>query len=338
MSEPVDDPEGVLELRVEQLRREADGVLSVTLADPEGGLLPAWEPGAHIDLELPWDDGGTGGAEARLVRQYSLCGDPADRFTYTVAVLREHDSSGGSAFVHDELRPGDLVEVGGPRNHFALVPAERYLFVAGGIGITPILPMIRAAEAAGTAWTLAYGGRRRETMAFLGDLAAHGDRVRVVVEAESGPLDLDAVLSGPREGTAVYCCGPAGLLDAVEARCDPARADDAWPEGALHIERFQAKAFDVDPARERPFQVVCARSEVTVQVPAGRSITDCLDGAGIAVPTACREGICGSCETKILDGVAEHRDSLLTRAEQEAGQTLMVCVSRARSERLVLDL
>ncbi|MFG1687812.1 PDR/VanB family oxidoreductase [Nonomuraea sp. NPDC049269] len=318
-----DDPdEGVLDLRVEQLRRAADGVLSVTLADPEGGLLPAWEPGAHIDLEFPG-----------LVRQYSLCGDPADRFTYRVAVLREPDSRGGSALVHDELRPGDLVEVGGPRNHFALVPAERYLFIAGGIGITPILPMIAAVEAAGTEWRLVYGGRRGATMAFLDELAAYGDKVQVVVEADDGPLDLAALLGTPQEGTAVYCCGPEGLLNAVERRCA-----GGWPEEALHLERFKAKVFDVDPAAERAFEVVCARSEITVPVPADRPIVDCLDEAGVAVPTACREGICGSCEVKILDGVAEHRDSLLSHAEQEAGRTLMVCVSRSRSDRLVLDL
>lgn len=323
MNEPVDDPdEGVLELRVEQLRREADGVLSVTLADPEGGVLPAWAPGAHIDLELPG-----------LVRQYSLCGDPADRRTYTIAVLREPDSAGGSAHMHEVLRPGDLVEVGGPRNHFALVPADRYLFIAGGIGITPMLPMIAAAEAAGADWRLAYGGRRRETMAFLDVLAAYGDRVDVVVEAEDGPLDLAALLAEPRAGTAVYCCGPGGLLDAVEERCDA-----AWPEDALHLERFKAKALAIDPAAERAFEVVCARSELTVPVPADRPIADCLDAAGVPVPTACREGICGSCEVKILDGVAEHRDSLLSRAEQEEGRTLMVCVSRARTDRLVLDL
>ncbi|GAA2404647.1 PDR/VanB family oxidoreductase [Actinomadura vinacea] len=323
MNEPVDDPdEGVLELRVEQLRREAEGVLSVTLADPEGGLLPAWEPGAHIDLERPG-----------LVRQYSLCGDPADRSTYKIAVLRERDSTGGSAYVHDELRPGDLVEVGGPRNHFALVPAERYLFIAGGIGITPILPMIGAAEAAGAGWRLAYGGRRRETMAFLGDLAGHGGKVDAVVEAEHGPLDLDALLGAPQDGTAIYCCGPGGLLDAVEERCAA-----AWRDGALHLERFKAKTFAIDASAERAFEVDCARSEITVPVPADRPIIDCLDDAGVAVPTACREGICGSCEVKILDGVAEHRDSLLSRAEQEAGRTLMVCVSRSRTERLVLDL
>ncbi|MFI7128071.1 PDR/VanB family oxidoreductase [Nonomuraea sp. NPDC050153] len=318
-----DDPdEGVLDLRVEQLRRAADGVLSVTLADPEGGLLPAWEPGAHIDLEFPG-----------LVRQYSLCGDPADRFTYRVAVLREPNSRGGSALVHDELRPGDLVEVGGPRNHFALIPAERYLFIAGGIGITPILPMIAAVEAGGAEWRLVYGGRRRATMAFLDELAAYGDKVQVVVEADDGPLDLATLLGTPREGTAVYCCGPEGLLDAVERRCA-----GGWPEETLHLERFKAKVFDVDPSAERAFEVVCARSEITVPVPADRPIVDCLDEAGLAVPTACREGICGSCEVKILDGVAEHRDSLLSHAEQEAGRTLMVCVSRSRSDRLVLDL
>ena len=319
MNEELD---GVLELRVEQLRRESDGVLSVTLADPEGGVLPAWTPGAHIDLEFPG-----------MVRQYSLCGDPADRFTYRVAVLREEDSRGGSAHIHDVLRPGDLVEVGGPRNHFALVPAQRYLFIAGGIGVTPLLPMIAAAEAEGAQWRLAYGGRSRATMAFLGDLARHGQKVSVVAEDEQGRLDLDALLGEAPEDTAIYCCGPGGLLDALQERCEA-----AGRAGSLHLERFQAKTRDIDPSSERAFEVVCERSERTVRVPVGRSILDCLEEEGIGVPSACQDGICGSCEVKILEGTADHRDSLLSSADQEAGQTLMVCVSRSLTDRLVLDV
>ncbi|ROO87111.1 ferredoxin-NADP reductase [Actinocorallia herbida] len=317
-----EDLDGVLELRVEQLRRESDGVLSVTLADPEGGALPAWAPGAHIDLEFPG-----------MVRQYSLCGDPADRFTYKVAVLREEASRGGSAHIHEVLRPGDLVEVGGPRNHFALVPAPRYLFVGGGIGITPLLPMLAGAEAEGVAWTLVYGGRSRATMGFLDDLARHGTKVRVVPEDESGRLDLDALLAETPAGTAIYTCGPGGLLDALAERCAAlGRSDD------LHLERFQAKTFDIDPSDEHAFDVVCGRSGLTVEVPADRSILSSLEEAGIGVPWACQDGICGSCEVKILDGAADHRDSLLTPAQQESGQTLMVCVSRALGDRLVLDL
>ncbi|WP_306317056.1 MULTISPECIES: PDR/VanB family oxidoreductase [unclassified Streptomyces] len=321
MNQPLDDLEGVLDLRVEQLRRESDGVVSLTLVDPDGGALPEWTPGAHIDLGLPG-----------VVRQYSLCGDPADRFTYRVAVLREENSRGGSRYVHEALRVGELVEVGGPRNNFALAPAERYQFVAGGIGITPLLPMIAAAEASGTPWSLAYGGRLRSSMAFTAELAAHGDKVDLAVEAERGPLDLAALLGIPRTDTAVYCCGPEGLLAAVEERC----AD--WPDGSLHIERFKAKAVAGDAAADREFEVVCDRSGTTVRVPADRTVLDCLDEAGIVVDSACREGICGSCETKVLSGDVDHRDSLLSADEQASGQTAMLCVSRARSERLVLDL
>ncbi|MFE2441141.1 PDR/VanB family oxidoreductase [Streptomyces sp. NPDC021218] len=322
MSEPLDDPDGVLDLRVEQLRRESDGVVSVTLADPGGAALPAWTPGAHLDLVLPG-----------VTRQYSLCGDPGDRYTYRFAVLREERSQGGSRYVHETLRVGDLVEVGGPRNRFALVPAERYVFLAGGIGITPLLPMVAAAEAGGARWSLAYGGRRRSSMAFLDELAAYGDKVDVVIEAERGPLDLDTLLGTPRPDTAVYCCGPEGLLAAVERRCA------SWPEGSLHLERFAAKPAEAgDFAPDGEFDVVCERAGTSVRIPAGRSILDCLDEAGIVVPSACREGVCGSCETKVLAGAVEHRDSLLTATERESGHTMMLCVSRAVSGELVLDL
>ncbi|WP_411087313.1 PDR/VanB family oxidoreductase [Streptomyces sp. 061-3] len=321
MNEPLDD-DGVLDLRVEQIRRESDGVVSVTLVDPGGAALPVWTPGAHLDLELP---GAT--------RQYSLCGDPGDRYAYRFAVLREERSRGGSRYVHETLRVGDLVEVGGPRNRFALKPAERYLFLAGGIGITPLLPMAAAAEASGAQWSLAYGGRQRSSMAFLGELAAYGDKVDVVAEAERGPLDLDALLGTDRADTAVYCCGPEGLLAAVEQRCA------SWPEGSLHVERFKARAPAAGgSARDREFEVVCESAGVSVQVPVGRSVLDCLDEVGIVVASACREGVCGSCETKVLAGEVEHRDSLLTASERESGRTMMLCVSRAASDQLVLDL
>ena len=316
-----EESDGVLDLMVEQLRVESDGVLSVVLVDPEGGLLPVWAPGAHVDLGLPHGDPGM------IVRQYSLCGDPADRSRYTVAVLREPASRGGSLYVHDVLRPGDLVEVGGPRNHFALVPAQRYCFFAGGIGITPILPMLTEAERRGVPWTLTYGGRRRASMAFLDRLGAYGDRVSVVPEEEQGRPDLAALLGTPEAGTAVYCCGPAGLLDAVQVAC--AR----WSADAVHLERFTPKVVDASP--DRAFDVVCARSGGSFTVGPGQSILDGLETLGVAVPNACRTGVCGSCETKILDGEPEHRDSVLA---PDFSTTLMVCVSRAAGDRLVLDL
>jgi ferredoxin-NADP reductase len=312
----VDEPQGVLDLRVEGLRLEADGVLSLVLTDPLRRLLPAWTPGAHIDLGLPGH-----------VRQYSLCGDPTDRRSYRVAVLREPASRGGSAYVHDVLRPGDPVEVGGPRNHFHLGDAREFVFVAGGIGITPILPMIAAVDRAGLAWNLAYGGRTRASMAFRAELARYGDRVRLHPADEVGLIDFEAALGAPRPGTAVYCCGPEPLLAAAEERCA------AWPPGTLHLERFAAKPRE--ETADRPFTVVVASTGQQLRVPADRSTFAVLDEAGLAVANACRDGVCGSCETKVLAGVPEHRDSLLP-----AGHTgsLMVCVSRARSDELVLDL
>jgi len=312
----------VTELLVHRMTVESDSVLSVELVDPGGAELPTWEPGAHVDLELV----------AGLVRQYSLCGDPARRDRYRLGVLCEPVSRGGSAHVHTKLRPGDRVRLTGPRNNFVLEPAERYLFLAGGIGITPILPMAAAAEAAGMPWRLVYGGRTRSTMAFVGELAGYGDRVTLVPENECGLLDLDALLGEPQDGVAVYCCGPEGLIAAVEQRCA------AWPSGALHVERFAAKPTAEPEGGERAFEVVCERSGTTVPVSPDRSIVDALEAAGIAVATSCREGICGTCETKVLGGVPDHRDSLLSESERAASDTMMICVSRAASRQLVLDL
>jgi len=312
------DDEGVLDLMIRAMRVEADGVLSLELVDPEGGILPEWTPGAHIDVGLP-----------DVVRQYSLCGDPADRDRYVVGVLAEPQSRGGSSYIHDEARPGDLVEVGGPRNHFALVPAKRYLFIAGGIGITPILPMIRQAEAERVPWRLVYGGRTRSSMAFRDLLAAHGDRVLVQPEDEAGRLDIAGLLADPAEGTAVYCCGPTGLIDAVESACE------AWPEGALNVERFAGK--DLSGLVSAPVKVRCAKSEVTVDVAADESILDALETVGISVANACRDGVCGSCEVRVLQGEPDHRDSFRAPGEDD-GAALAVCVSRARTPELVLDI
>ncbi len=305
-----------LKLIVEEQRLAAEGVMSLVLARPDGSPLPEWSPGAHIDLVL--DNG--------LTRQYSLCGDPADRYRWEIAVLREPDGRGGSAFVHDRLTPGAVVAAGGPRNHFALVDAPRHLFIAGGIGITPILPMLRAASS----WQLVYGGRQRASMAFLDRLAGYGDRVSVRPQDETGLLDLDALLGTPRDDTLVYCCGPEPLLAAVEERC--AR----WPAGALHVERFTP--LQVDTSADQPFEVVLERCGRTLTVPAGASILRVVEEAGIPVLSSCQEGTCGTCETGVLDGEPDHRDTVLTDAERAVGDVMMICVSRSRSPRLVLDL
>ncbi|TDC40305.1 PDR/VanB family oxidoreductase [Micromonospora sp. KC213] len=309
------------ELLVERREPVADGVVSLTLASPGGTPLPQWTPGAHIDLVL--------GNE--FVRQYSLCGDVSDRHRYEVAVLREPDGRGGSAFVHDELATGATVRVRGPRDHFPLLDSPSYLFIAGGIGITPILPMLRAAELSGARWRLVYGGRRRASMAFLDRLASYGDRVSVRPQDETGLLDLDELLGAPSADTLVYCCGPEALLTAVEQRCG------RWPAGALHVERFAPKppggGFD-----DEPFEVELRCSGRTLAVPAGVSILSVAEQAGVAVLSSCREGTCGTCETGVLGGEPDHRDSVLTAAERAANDVMMICVSRSLGARLVLDL
>jgi ferredoxin-NADP reductase len=299
----------------------ADGVVSLTLRDPDGAPLPGWEPGAHIDLRL------TSGLE----RQYSLCGDPSDRHTWRLAVLHEPGGRGGSAYVHDELRPGTRLVARGPRNHFRLVPAARYLFIAGGIGITPILPMLAAAQAAGADWRLLYGGRRRRSMAFLGELAGLRGDIIVHPQDESGLLDLAGALAEPRDDTAVYCCGPEPLLAAVEERCS------SWPRGALHVERFVPKPSG-EAAAGQELQVVLARSGLTLSVPAGTSVLQAVEDAGVGVLSSCREGTCGTCETTVLEGIPDHRDSILTGDERDSHEFMMICVSRSRGPRLVLDL
>jgi ferredoxin-NADP reductase len=313
--------ERALELRVVEKAAASEGVVTLTLARPDGGRLPDWAPGAHVDLILPNGD----------TRQYSLCGDRWDAHTYRVGVLREPAGRGGSAYVHDELRPGDLVGVGGPRNNFPLVPGERYLFVAGGIGITPLLPMIRQADLLGADWTLVYGGRTRASMAFLAELEAYGERVHVVPQDEFGLIDLPRWLAEPDPATKVYCCGPGPLLDAVERGCS------GWPEHALRTERFVAREQGA-PARSAPFDVELARTGRTVTVTPDVSVLDAVGRAGVEVLSSCRQGTCGTCETDVLDGVPDHRDSILDDAERAAGDCMFVCVSRSLGDRLVLDL
>ncbi|MFV0462293.1 MAG: PDR/VanB family oxidoreductase [Nostocoides sp.] len=307
------------EVVVTAVDRLADDVLRVSLANPDGTPLPGWTPGAHIDLVL-----GEG-----LVRQYSLCSSPKDTGTYSVAVLKTPDSRGGSIAVH-RLQVGDQLVIRGPRNNFPLLGATRYRFIAGGIGITPILPMIESAQSAGSDWHLYYGGRSRDSMTYLDLLAVYGDRVTVVPQDEKGLLDLPAILASPASDTLVYVCGPEPLLAAVETGCQ------AWPQGALHLERFAAKHTE----REGPdegFEVVLQRSGLTITVASDTSVFQAMRDAGVSVLGSCLEGICGTCETGVLDGEVDHRDSVLDQEEQEAMDCMMVCVSRAKGNRLVLD-
>jgi len=269
-----------------------------------------------------------------LTRQYSLCSSPFDDGSWRVAVLRTPDGRGGSEQVHESLHVGSSVRVRGPRNHFPLASSPAYLFIAGGIGITPMLPMIAEAQATGARWRLLYGGRQRASMAFLDELEQYGDAVTVVAQDQSGFLDLDAALGTPLPDTLVYCCGPEGLLAAVEKHCE------SWPPGSLHLERFAAKPRDEeqDEAADSAFELVLQRSGLTLQVPADTSVFEVVKAAGVSVLGSCLEGVCGTCETEVVDGEIDHRDSVLNEEERESGQFMMICVSRCRSARLTLDI
>jgi ferredoxin-NADP reductase len=310
------------DLVIQEARTVAEGVVALVLADPNGVELPAWTPGAHIDFILGDD----------LIRQYSLCSSPSKPDLWRVGVLRAQDSRGGSERVHDILSPGSLVRVRGPRNHFPLVTSPRYLFIAGGIGITPLLPMIAEADASGADWRLHYGGRERASMAFLDELAQYGDRVNIVPQDEQGMLNLEAVLGTPQSNTLVYCCGPEGLLAAVEKFCA------SWPPGVLHLERFSAKPQEPSAEADSAFELVLQRSGLTLHVPPEESVLNVIREAGVSVLASCLEGICGTCETEVVEGDVDHRDSVLNEEERATNEYMMVCVSRCRSPRLVLDL
>jgi ferredoxin-NADP reductase len=301
---------------VQQLRLEADRVVSVRLTDPDGGPLPPWRPGAHVGVELP-----TG-----LTRQYSLCGSPEDRGGYRIGVLRERRSRGGSEYVHSFLRPGQKLRIGQPRNNFPLVDADRHLFIAGGIGITPILPMIN--QLGRKPWRLAYCGRSSSSLAFQDELSVHNGHIELFTDGNR--LSLKKLLAEPRTDTAVYACGPESLLAGVE------EAMRDWPAEALHVERFAARPKPARPNHE--FEVVCARSDRTLTVPADRTVLDVLQDNGIPVEGSCREGICGTCQVRVLAGPPDHRDDILSEAEQQAGDRMFPCVSRCAGPRLTLDV
>lgn len=319
-------PQGELDLEVVTVRAAAADVVELELADRSGGALPAWEPGAHIDVILP-----TG-----LVRQYSLAGDPAAD-TWRIGVLREASGRGGSRWIADRLRPGSTVRAAGPRNHFALPPgdgegaAPPLVFVAGGIGITPIVPLAAAAAAVGRQYELHYCGHERR-MPFIDELRqAHGDRLAVHISEQDERLDIASVVSRAAQANAdIVACGPSRLLDALQADAD---ARDV----AVHLERFQAEPLSA-PVWSGPFEIELALTGVTVEVPPDRSILQVAEEAGALVLSSCTEGTCGTCETPVLEGVVDHRDAILTPAQRQRNDTMFVCVSRAACPRLVLEL
>lgn len=314
---------GERDLRIVHRTEAAQGVVLLDLERPDGDGLPVWTPGAHVDVLLP---------DGLGERQYSLCGDPADRARWRIGVLREPVGRGGSAWLHDRTE-GDVLRVRGPRNHFAFQPrpGRRYLFVAGGIGITPISAMVRAADRAGVEWTLVYAGRSRGSMALVEDLVGrHGDRVQVFASDEGARADVRALLDAAPDAV-VYCCGPSRLIEAVQL------AGAGRGSGHLHLERFEARQLAA-PIWTEPFEVELLLSGTTVTVPPDRSILEVVEEQGVLALASCRVGTCGTCETPIVDGVIDHRDSVLSPEEQDDDFAMMICVSRAACPRIVLEL
>ncbi|MBS0340144.1 MAG: oxidoreductase [Proteobacteria bacterium] len=313
----------LLQLRVTSVQAEARDVLRVELEAAGGDELPAFEPGAHLTLHLP------GG----LQRQYSLAGDWRERRRYVLGVGRAADSRGGSAYVHGSLRIGDELSCSEPANNFRLVDAPRYLFIAGGIGVTPILAMIRWCEAQGRPWQLVYAARSRVRMGFHEELHAHGAKVRFHCDDEAGgPLAVQALLSDTAPQTHVYCCGPAPLMEAVREH------GSHLDEDHLHFEWFSAPALEAQAPEGDGFWIDLKRSGASLHVPPGQSVLEVLEANGHEVPFSCREGLCGTCETGVCDGEPEHLDYVYPPAQRPQLRTMLVCVSRARSPRLTLDL
>ncbi len=313
-----------LSLRIASMRAEARDVLRIELVDAGGGELPAFTPGAHLGLHLP----------NGLVRQYSLANDSRERHRYVIGVGRARPGRGGSACVHDTLRPGMSLRGSAPVNHFALAPdAARCLFIAGGIGVTPILSMVRWCEAVGTPWRLVYAARDRSRLAFYEDLAPHGDKVLWHCDDEAGgPLPAARLVGEASAGTHIYCCGPAPLMEAVRDAPGPV------PASARHFEWFSAPDQPAPEAAADGFWVELRRSRQRFHVPPDRSILEVLEDNGVSTPFSCREGLCGTCETAVCGGEPEHRDYVYPESQRAGLRRLLICVSRSRTPELVLDL
>jgi ferredoxin-NADP reductase len=298
-------------------RRElvAPDVVALTLADAGGGLLPSWTPGGHIDVQLP----------SGRRRQYSLCGPPGRRTDYRIAIRRIADGGGGSIEMHEVFDVGDTCEFEGPRNAFYLGAAERdVLFVIGGIGVTPILPMIQVAQQRGINWRAIYAGSSREYMPLLAEVVSVApDRVTVWADDEHGRLaTVDDLLAGAGPTTAVYVCGPTAMLEAVRV------ARDEHANAPLHYERFSPPPV-IDGV---PFELELARSQRVLSVPANRSVLDVMLDNDPTTPYSCQQGFCGTCKVKVLAGQVDHRGRTAV-----ADDEMLVCVSRAKGDRVVID-
>lgn len=304
-----------------------EDTISLTFVRQDGEEFPPWSPGAHIDLHLgKMPDGDP------LVRQYSLWSDPQDRRRISVGVLKDPNSRGGSLRVHETMHIGTDLRITGPRNHFMLGQADSYILFAGGIGITPIISMARELERQAQDWKLYYLARSRDRLSLLEELATlPASKVLLHADDELGMFDTGAVISELGERCAVYACGPGPLLDALDKQV----AAHSGP--TFHCERFVATAAPAGRI-DLPFEVRLARSNKRLTVPADKSCLQVLRDSGVKVDWSCKEGTCGTCELEILDGIPEHRDAVLTAEERIANETMMVCVSRARSASITLDI
>lgn len=308
---------------IRETHAEGDGLTRFVLADPDGARLPAWTAGAHVDLI-------SGGFR----RKYSLCGRPGDETRLEVVVQREADGRGGSRHFCDALRPGDVLQLSGPKNLFRLdESADRYILLAGGIGITPIAAMADRLKAIGKPYHVHYAGRSRRHMALLSRLLRdHGASLSVYAKDEGRRMQLAEVLGTVDASVRVYACGPDRLIDALES------LSQAWPDGVLHFEHFNAKGSALDPAREHAFVAELKDSSVRVEVPADKTLLQALQAAGYDVPCDCGEGLCGTCEVAIVEGEVDHRDKVLSKAERAANTRMMACCSRAAGSKIVLAL
>ncbi|MBE7941517.1 MULTISPECIES: PDR/VanB family oxidoreductase [Ramlibacter] len=316
----------MLQLKVVRKRAEAEGIASFELARPEGGALPGFSAGAHIDVQLP------GG----LVRQYSLCNDAAESQRWRIAVLRDPASRGGSAAMHDAVHEGDLLTVSEPRNHFPLVHAQRSLLMAGGIGVTPLLCMAQRLAATGAEFALHYSTRSPARTAFRDEIAASRFAHRVHFHHDDGDaaqkLDAAALLAQPDPGTHLYVCGPAGYIEHVVGTARAA----GWDDAHIHLEYFGAAP--QDSASDGSFEVRLASSGRTVGVAPGQSVVQALQAQGVEILTSCEQGVCGTCLTRVLEGQCDHRDHYLTDEEKARHDQFLPCCSRATTPVLVLDL
>lgn len=317
-----------IEVAVTAVRALARGIGLWEFRRPDGALLPAFTAGAHIDLRLP----------NGLTRSYSLCNAPHETHRYVVGVARDGASRGGSAFIHDHLKPGDRIEVSAPRNNFALVEdADHVLLVAGGIGITPLWCMIQRLERLGRSWELHYAARSRADCAFLAALTAleatKPGRIHFNFDDENGGryLDLRSLVASRRAGTHLYCCGPTPMIAALVATA----VEAGVAASEVHVEYFTPPE---QAAGAGGFTVVLKRSGRSFEVPQGKSILEILLDADIEVTFTCMEGTCGTCEVPVLEGIPDHRDVVLSAEQKAANRTMMVCCSGSRTSRLVLDL